>query len=213
MGLYGNEKKHGKKHAIDADNTTGSYHSGFYHRYYEGYTEVTRLNEKGNPYIERIYTGVYHECQLTPWSRAMVKLAYVLLIIGAFYLFELGAASETSKILAILNCLAIITFITCLYALGHYLLAPAKTRLYEFRTSSEFLCETTKILALIIGVYTVGELLFILYRGQLLAEGARILPELVLAVVLCLGIPFLEHQIPYKEVKNPLAETIDGIEI
>lgn len=61
------------------------YHSRFYHRYYEGFTEKEQLDESGNKKINRLYTGTYYSPDLSAAERKKHKAASVL-----FYLLSLA---------------------------------------------------------------------------------------------------------------------------
>jgi hypothetical protein len=212
MGLYGNEKKMGFKHIIGKDDTDQRYHSGFYHRFFEGYTEVRHVKPNGGFTIERIYTGKYYEQELSLPQVVLLRLAYLLLAIGTGLGFLTGGFHECTKVLAVVNCVLILMLVALVLTLGNYLLAPRRMKIYEYKSSSESLKMITLIVVIALAVLFLGRLGLMLWSGTLL-EGWRDLCWLLFGAGCSGAMTLVERKIPYRSIKNQLENSIDGIEI
>lgn len=69
---------------------------GFFHRYFEDYTEEKIPGSDGRMHIKRTYRGFWYAPQLTSGQRALRAAAYLLLYAGSLVLFILGAMQRTA---------------------------------------------------------------------------------------------------------------------
>jgi len=61
------------------DRDSRLWHSRFYHRYFEGYTENKELDQNGKERIRRIYTADWYGQDLPKGKRIGVRLLYMML--------------------------------------------------------------------------------------------------------------------------------------
>ncbi|MCI2049533.1 MAG: hypothetical protein LKJ76_07420 [Lachnospiraceae bacterium] len=142
MGLYGDERKNGKLSGfLNRDRPEKSWHSSYYHRFFEGYSEVKQKDEKGHEVILRIYTADYFQQDITDRQRMILRIQYVFACICAAACFIGGlitnVKSNTVTWIAFLGVVPVIGLIMLAAALAEYLLAPKKMKLYTKKSSSD----------------------------------------------------------------------------
>lgn len=216
MGLYGNTKKC-KKWTLPEVNFGERYHSGFYHRVFEGYTEVRKLQPNGKQRIERIYTGKYYQQKLQTVQRVSLRILYLILVLctaGAFWngAFS-GAASNCAKSLAIIDCVVVLTFVKLAMAIVNYLTAPVRMKAYEYRSSSESLKTCTLVIVIALGALLLGKLIYLCYQGSIPQNEVYSLVCIAISILSSGAITILERKVPYQIIENELAHKMDGVEI
>lgn len=118
--------------------TSASFHRRAYHRNFEGYTEIKRVNSAGKTVIDRIYTGKYYEPDLSPANRIKLRILYVLLFLGgtSLYLFAAfrPALCNTVLYVNLFQALSIPMLLWCIYLLIFYLPATGKLTIGSYNT-------------------------------------------------------------------------------
>ncbi|MCD7919425.1 MAG: hypothetical protein LUG45_05030 [Clostridiales bacterium] len=216
MGLYGNTRKR-KKWTLPEVNLGERYHSGFYHRVFEGYTEVRKLQPDGKQRIERIYTGKYYHQKLCTAQRILLRILYLVLVLCTVAAFWNGifsnAASNSLKSLAVVDCVVILAFVKLAMATVNYLTAPVQMKAYEYRSSSESLRSCTLVIVVALFVLLLGKLIYLCYQGSVSLEEVYSMFCIVMGIFSSGSITMLERKVPYQVTENELAHKIDGVEI
>ena len=155
----------------------GIAHSKAYHRFFEGYTEISvpAADGKGTR-IQRIYTGNYYRQDLTPSQRLLLRALYVALFLGAVYLFvssaSLPLASNSTWYVALPQAVTVPFLFWILIAFSAYLPAGRDLTIDEHRRSSVALQRATLGAAAGLGLVALVTLVFMFLHlsGQTLAE-------------------------------------------
>ncbi len=86
-----------KKSDIQANRQTPSnkpWHSRFYHKQFEGYTEFYQLDENGKKKLLRVYTAPYYRPNLTKTrQRVFLLIRFILILVGIVF-FYFGATQH-----------------------------------------------------------------------------------------------------------------------
>jgi hypothetical protein len=160
----------------------GTWHSKAYHRFFEGYSEITVPEPNGKGYrIQRIYTGNYYRQDLMKGRRILLRVLYVALFLGAVYLFVSNAilplASNSTWYVVLTQAASIPFLFWTLIALFSYLPAERDMTINTYRSSSSSLKRATFGSAISLGVLALATLAFMFLNpqdrslGQLLCGG------------------------------------------
>lgn len=212
--IYGNKGSDeitaaNKKYFGDAEEKI--HHSRYYHRYYEGYTEV-RTENPGNKYvpykIKRIYTAPYTVVDMGAGIYWAYMLCYGLLTVLGILLYlsaltDRSVSMNLSKLSAIAVILTLVPLFVFATSLIGYYFRPKKMKCYDFRTSTGRLkfwsvaaaagCLLT-VLIFLVFLLTVGSVNFfaeLMYIGKLLLASAAYI-----------SVFLLERRMSYKQEPN-----------
>lgn len=118
--------------------TSVGFHRPAYHRNFQGYTEVKRINAAGKAIIERVYTGHYYEPMLSRERRITLRVMYLLLFVGGVALFAFtatrSARCNSMLYVGLFQAAAVLMAPWCLYVLIFYLPATGKLTIGEYDT-------------------------------------------------------------------------------
>lgn len=159
--LRGNLEKEGDQ------GKRGVWHSKAYHRYFEGYSEITvpKSNGKGTR-IQRIYTGNYYRQELSKGQRIVLRILYIALFLGIAYLFVSSAilplASNTTWYVVLPQAASIPVIFWIAIALFSYLPARRDMTIHEFRSSSLSLQKAALGSAVSLGITSITALIFMI---------------------------------------------------
>lgn len=122
-----------------------------YHRYFEGYTEVSELNERGKTVTRRVYTGKYYEPDLADYRRLSLRLVYVLCFVGGTALFLYCATRplvcNTAPYVGLFQAAAIVLLLWCLSVLIFYLPATGKLTIGQYKSQHRALVNSSRAVA------------------------------------------------------------------
>lgn len=128
------------------------FHRPAYHRNFEGYTEVKRIDEHGRTVIQRIYTGKYYEPDLAPFRRITLRLFYILFFVGGTGLFLYCATRElicnTILYVNLFQAVAIPLLLWCIYVLIFYIPSTGKLTVGEYNTQHKPLINASRLASL-----------------------------------------------------------------
>jgi len=120
---------------------SSAFHSTSYHKYFDGYTEmkVLKSNGKGDK-IVRVYTGPYFSQDVTDrqWKRNKLILIMVYMIVVTAFLFFAALDKANNKVwfTELPQAIVLCSFLWMLYAVFHYVAAPRKMTINQYRSSS-----------------------------------------------------------------------------
>lgn len=185
---------------------TGLRHSDAYHKYFRGYTELRRVDEKGRVRVERYYTRPWIVSGLSGGRYWLLRLLYALLTASSAALFIWALCRRvpgTSSWIAALPGFggALALFLLAASVLA-YIFAERRMTLWGHASSTKRL----KVLSL---VTACAQLLTALaLAGVGLYAGEQVVDSLICAGLLCLAagcsaaLFFLERRVPYGEIPN-----------
>jgi hypothetical protein len=143
----------------------GTWHSKAYHRFFEGYSEVSVPKPNGKGYtIQRVYTGDYYRQDLTGGQRLLLRGLYVALFLCIAYLFVstavLPVTSNATWYVVLTQVVSIPFLFWILIVFFNYLPAWRDLTIYEYRSSSQALQKATLGASLGMGVVALATLVF-----------------------------------------------------
>lgn len=126
---------------------SASFHRSAYHRNFQGYTEVKRLDANGRQIIERIYTGKYYEPALDRVRLLRLRIVYVFFFLASVALFLFCATRKvicnTVIYVVVPQGLSVILLLWCLYVLIFYLPAKARLTIGDYDTLHKLLIRSS----------------------------------------------------------------------
>jgi hypothetical protein len=136
-----------------------------YHRFFEGYTEISVPNPDGKgSSIQRIYTGNYYCQDLTKSQRILLRLLYVALFLGAGYLFVSNAvlpvASNSTWYVVLAQVVSVPFLFWILIAFFSYLPAGLELTINDYRSSALALQKATLGSAIALGLVALATVVF-----------------------------------------------------
>lgn len=185
---------------------SGRRHSDYYHKYFRGYTEIRRLNEKGRVVIERYYTRPWIVCALSNGRYWLLRLLYTLLTAASAVLFITALTRDIpanySWIAAIPGYASVILLVLLAASTAAYIFADRKMTLWGHASSTGKL-KRFALAASAGQLLTAAALLAVLAMTKtcvtqtLLCAGASALGGV------CSGAMYwIERRVPYTEIPN-----------
>lgn len=182
------------------------YHGRSYHKFFEGYTEYPKTNQKGRTRIVRVYTADYHKASLSPLSYAGVRLLYFCAAIISSGLYAaallMNVPSNYSRYVVIFEAISLVALFFFFLYLASYILAKPMMTLRKYRCAKTMrgLSKTSAILRIpaALGAVICG----FLHSESLPAEMGSALFILVSAALL-FSISVIEGKITYDKIPNP----------
>ena len=179
------------------------WHSRAYHRHFEGYTEIERIDERGHARIERVYAGVRYTPDIPPRRLTGLKLLYVLLWLSACAAAILAGTREIAAnhrwFVALVQFLLFGGLLWEAVGLFNFLTAPRSRTVGDYKSSHDtlirgtlaaggafILCFLLNVLCLFLDASQLGT--------QLLALGLYLLGAVLTAIL-----NRLESNLPYTE--------------
>lgn len=186
---------------------TGFRHRNYYHKHFQGYTEVRRVNAKGRIISERHYTAPWQHHCLTDKQWVLIKAAYVLgaLLTTALYLWALiqRVPSNSAALVAAPGFLSGLLLVLLWMAMFTYVSAPRKMTLWEYRSGKSKVELFTRLVAAAILATVVAKVVFICVWMNFSWEGEVAgLVALFLSAVPPVLIFLTERKMNYEELKN-----------
>lgn len=200
-----NKRKAHKKLRSQANLDKGllnrGWHSKSYHRHFEGYTEVTKLNAKGEMVIQRVYVGDYYRLDLPRKKRLLLRGGYALAWLVSCLLFILAASRPISAnsawYLAIPQMLALCSLAVTAFALIAHCTSKRDMTIGEWKSSSIALKRRSLFSAILLGITALLTLLHPFFQS--VEWGPHLLCVFLnlLAGALTMMIYLLEKEAPY----------------
>ena len=201
------------------DRDSRLWHSGAYHRFFEGYTEYKVTDEKGKVRIKRVYTGTWYRQALPEDKRRLVRGIYVLLFLLMCGAMALAAWTQGSAGRAIYTVIPEIVTLCLLARLFYvlfvcYLFAPRKMTVNDYRTSSPAIKNAGLWLAIAFAADALAALI------DRLANGGEAFRSFGLtALAFCLGASMalltakIESGLPYETEESAEMPQAGGVTI
>ncbi|MCD8337195.1 MAG: hypothetical protein LUD18_07970 [Lachnospiraceae bacterium] len=218
--LYGRESRQAKwnRKAREKEADSRSYHSLFYHRFFENYTEYCTTNEKGKRKIIRKYTGPVYIQEISKAMRTIMKLFFLFAFVLMVWLvyrtgvMEAQEAAATAWYLAVAELLTILSLTYMGYTLlTGYLFAPQRMTTGDYKSSSKALIRAAEAAAACFGADAVLTALGgFLAQGQILRSDLIHMAYFLTGAVLSLLIFQMERSIPYRVEEAAERPSDDG---
>lgn len=206
----------GRSYGGDVD--TGFRHSGAYHAFFEGYTEMEMLDEKGRKRIQRIYTAPWIVEDLTPARRRCVRLLAWMLYLAAvgFYLWCMTrrVGSNGSLYVAAAGLLTVIPIFLLFFALITFTIRKEKLTKYDYKSNTSKL-KWLSLSGAILMALTAAMVLLYFFLHPEESAWSELLGSGLLAVSAVFLFVFRRAvtAIPYKQVENANQTPRGGFEI
>ena len=211
-GVKGTDEVEKANERYFGDSSESIHHSRYYHRYFEGYTEIRTPNpdNKYKPYkIERIYTAPYTAADMEPRSYRIRCIFYGLLAAAAILLY-ISAFTDRSVSINVtrrLSALSVMVTLVPLFLLTvsliSYYVRPKNMRYYDYRTSTGRLKGTS--IASAVGCILAAVIFSVYLAVNGFSEPVTemlYVAKLILAAAVCLAVFLLERRMPYKQIPN-----------
>lgn len=194
----------------------GTWHSKAYHRFFEGYSEISvpNSNGKGNR-IQRIYTGNYYRQDLTKSQRILLRVLYVALFLCVAYLFVSSAilplASNSTWYVVLPQVISIPFLFWIVISFFSYLPAERDMTINGYRSSSLALQKATLISAVSLGFSACSMLVFMLLnRSDVLSVELICAVKYFVGGLIALSLNRVEKKINYIIIPSQNKPPVDG---
>jgi len=198
------------------DRDTRLWHSRYYHRYFEGYTETRELDANGKERIRRIYTADWYVQNLPKGRRIGVRLLYMMLfammiatVIGAGIL-QGGTGTRFYIVIPELVTLCLLSWLGYVL-LVNYLFMPKKLTVHEYKASSLSLRIVTLAAAIVFAFDALMAALDLALVGG--ARGGWVIAMFLGGAVCAWVMRLVESRIHYDQIENPAAAVDSGVTI
>lgn len=186
---------------------TGFRHRNYYHKHFQGYTEVRRVNEKGRVVSERHYTAPWQRHSLTDKQWVLTKAAYLLGVLLSTVLFLWAliqrVPSNSAAIAAAPGFLSGLLMVLMWMAVFTYVSAPRNMTLWEYRSGKSKIELFTRLTAAAILLTVIAKVVFICVWMDFSWEGEVLgLLALALAAAPLIAIFLVERRMNYEELEN-----------
>ncbi len=205
MGIK--EKLLVKANRVDArlEGKSSSWHSGYYHRYFEGWTEVPETTPSGKVRIKRVYTGEYHKADMSRNERYIHKMFCSLLTLLSIMLYVraalMGLESNTVWYVVLPEVLSLCGFIFLVWFLITKLTSPVLLKIREYREGIKNLKLAGLAQAVFLALTAINTILhFLLSGGETGELFAAVL--FLLAGAAAFGVYIMEKKVKYLRVSN-----------
>ncbi len=215
MGIK--EKLLVKANRVDArlEEKSSSWHSGYYHRYFEGWTEIPETTPSGKVRIKRVYTGEYYKADMSKTERYVHKMFCSLLVLLSLMLYVraglMALASNTVWYVVFPEVLALCGNIFLVWFLIAKLTSPVMLKIREYRESTKNLKLAALLQAVFLGLSAVTTAIHCFLSGG--EAGELVAAALfLLAAAAAFGVYLKEKKTGYLRVANEDA-AIEGYRI
>ena len=197
----------------------GFWHSKAYHRFFEGYSEISVPNPNGKgTVIKRVYTGDYYRQDLTKGQRILLRVLYMVLFLCVCYLFVSNAMlplpSNSTWYVTITQAITIPFLFWITIVLLSYLPAAHDMTINEYRSSSRALKKATLGAAVSMGTVALVTMVFIILNQ---ANGSLVeLPSVLKYLaggLLAFLLNRIENKVNYIIIPSQNKPPIENVEI
>lgn len=181
------------------------YHSGAYHRYFEGYAERKYYDEKENMHIERVYIGNYYRRNISDKRHKALKLQYGVMYVLALAAFLFAGTRDTQLngviYVYIPVILSLVAMLCLIFPLFYNFTAPREMIIRTYRDSSEklkFVSACAAVLQVISAVATIFGMFYV--PGQLGLQQFLSIAGFLVSALLLLWLCQTERCLEYEEL-------------
>lgn len=181
-------------------------HSDYYHKYFRGYTEIRKLNEKGRVKVERYYVRPWIVSGLSAGKYWLVRLLYACLAVASAFLFAVALLqripSNYSMIVAVPGYAGVLLLFLLLVSAAGYIFVPKKMTLWDHTSSTSRLRRFSLAAGscqMLTALTTAG---YLLYYRVFVSETLKSIFLMAVAAVCSAAIYFVERKVPYTEIPN-----------
>lgn len=194
-----------KREQLEKSIPMGGWHSRYYRRQFDGWTEIPELGADGRQHIRRVYTGEYQEANMSDRAWRLRKVWYGMLLAASAVLYALGAiqVTEINRLWygSLPQAIGLFGYIFSIWFYVLRLTAPRKLTRREYREAAKNL----RIGAMVVTVVMAVAALCALGHSLLVHGGTEELIEcgLFAAAALCSGgVWLMEQNTRYDWVSN-----------
>ncbi len=209
MGIK--EKLLVKANRVDArlEEKSSSWHSGYYHRYFEGWTEIPETTPSGKVRIKRVYTGEYYKADMSKTERYVHKMFCALLVLLSVMCYSRAALMEISSnavwYVVFSEVLALCGFIFLVWFLISKITSPVLLKIREYREGTKNLKLAGLLQSIFLALASITTFLHFLLSGG--GHGELIAAALfLLASAAAFGVHLMEKRVKYIRVSNENAD-------
>jgi hypothetical protein len=196
-----------------------TWRSNAYHRFFEGYSEVSvpKPNGKGHT-IQRVYTGDYYRQDLTQGQRILIRGSYAALFLFVAYMFISSAilplAINSTWYVVLPEAVSVPFLFWILIAFLFYLPALKDITIADYRSSSLSLQKATMASAISLGITVFAVVIFTCLNPSNQAElGLLCAMKYAACGTMVLGINRLEKKVNYLVIPSPNTPPVDSAPI
>lgn len=179
-----------------------NYHSRSYHKFFEDWAELKRLDENGKIHVERVYVGKYYRSPLTIGQRIARQLLYVLLYGLSIALFVMGGIRDIpvnhSLIPSLFVAICIFPLAWLILPFFRNLTMPREMIIRQYRAASLDLIRISGIASGALAVAALVNLLFLVTGNSSLWETVECALGYLVAAGLLFALRFLEQRLKYE---------------
>lgn len=179
-----------------------NYHSRSYHKFFEDWAELRRLDENGKIHVERVYVGKYYRSPLTIGQRIARQLLYVFLYGLSIALFVIGGIRDIpvnhSLIPSLFVAICIFPLAWLILPLFRNLTMPKEMIIRQYRAASLDLIRISGIASGALAVAALVTLLFLVTGKGWLRETVGCALCYLVAAGLLFALRFLEQRLKYE---------------
>ncbi len=196
------------------DDEVKQYHSGMYHRHFEGYKEYYDTNEKGKEKIKRVYVGNYYRADLSTTKKILLRLGYIALYAFSVFLY-LNTALCGSEInlmwySIIPQALLVPCYVWLGYSMIYYTFTFHDMTIGDFRTCSNGVRKSAFAAFVLYCLWALCVIVFMLSYPAFGFQGYYLL-QVIFGGGACFAIAAIENRIPYVTIENTISSP--GVEI
>jgi archaellum biogenesis protein FlaJ (TadC family) len=197
----------------------GTWHSKAYHRFFEGYSEISvpHPNGKGTS-IQRVYIGNYYRQNLTKSLRILLRMLYLVLFLCITYLYTSSAILplmiNSTWYVVLPQAASVVFLFWTLIAFFFYMPAEKDMKITDYRSSSLSLLKASEGSAICLGATALAVLIFVLIspsgesHNELLCAG-----KYLVAGLTALAIYLIEKKVSYLKIPNQIVPPDNSVEI
>lgn len=194
------------------------YHSRFYHRFFEGYTEKEMPDEKGNMKINRVYTGEYYYPVLTKEEYRAHKALNVTAYLTAVFSYVLSGIQRvplnTVWYLALLQSGVLVSLIWFLWPLYYSVTQKGKMTVSIYKDASLRLKYVSLGSACLLTGIVLLSCIYIVMNGTgVILKSLCVLGGYGISASAMFAIFLYEGKVNYQVVMNTMKKTEKSITI
>lgn len=191
---------------------TGFRHKSYYHKYFQGFTEIRRVGKHGRISLERVYTAPWQRHRLTGRQWALIKTGYVLgaLLSSVLYLWAVSRriASNSAPLVAAPTVLAGLLLLMMWMSVCAYVTAPRNMTVWEYRSGKGKVELFSRLTAAALLLTGAAKAVYIcVFLGFSWTGETGSLAALIAAAIPLAAIFLAERRMPYQELENQNAVT------
>lgn len=192
------------------DRDAHAWHSGSYHRYFEGYTEKRIVTPDGRERIERVYTGTWYRQDLSGARYVLLRCAYLLLLLAMTGTVALAGWAQGSggrafyTVIPEMATLGLLCYVLYILLVS-YFFAPRRMTAHDYKASSVALKTASRLLCAAFALDAAAALLDMLCRqpGHTYVSVPLTVACFLAGAGLGAVMGAIERRVPYVQEDNP----------